>query len=309
MRLYKVLSLVLVLIVSFSFSQDEQKQGKTNTNKFKQLYDEFATPNMFRTASGAPGPMYYQQQANYKMDIELDEENTRLFGFEAITYTNNSPDNLNYLWVQLDQNMRAKDSKRPLISTTAVRGAQGVSSFTNSFLKERFDGGFNVQEVNDANGNPLSILINFTMMRVELPKPLLSGETFTFSIKWWYNINNIVVDRGRSGYEEFEDGNRAFLIAQFYPRMAVYSDVEGWQHSQFWGRDEFALPFGDFEVNITVPEDHILEATGKLKNREKVFSNTMLNRFEKAKKSYDKPVYIVTEEEAVQNSKKTSKNK
>ena len=306
MKLYRVLGFVFLFLVSNAFAQEQQKTGKTNTNKFKQLYNEFSTPNMFRTASGAPGPMYYQQQADYVMDIELDEDNIRLHGFETITYTNNSPDILNYLWVQLDQNRRSKDSKTPLINSTSIRGAQGVSTFTNTYLKEKFDGGFNIQEVKDSQGKPLPILINRTMMRVELPEPLNSGDAVTFSIKWWYNINNIVVERGRSGYEEFEDGNRAFLIAQFYPRMAVYNDVEGWQHSQFWGKDEFALPFGNFEVNITVPADHILDGTGKLINREAIFSNEMMKRYNKAKKSYDKPVFIITEEEAVNNSKSKS---
>jgi hypothetical protein len=136
------------------------------------------------------------------------------------------------------------------------------------------------------------------MMRVEMPENLKPGGKFTFSIKWWYNINDHVNGRGRSGYEEFEDGNRAYVIAQFFPRMAVYSDVEGWQNSQFWGRDEFALAFGDYEVNITVPADHVLDGTGALQNRKEVFSKEMMKRYNDAKKSYDKPVIIVTQDEA-----------
>jgi hypothetical protein len=166
-------------------------------------------------------------------------------------------------------------------------------------MLEPFDGGFNIEEVTDTSGKPLKHTINRTMMRVELPKVLKPGEKFSFSIKWWYNINDHVEKRGRSGYEFFpEDGNRAYVIAQFYPRMAVYNDVEGWQNSQFWGRDEFALPFGNFEVNITVPADHILDGTGWLTNRKEVFSKTMMERYEAAKKSYDKPVLIVTQAEA-----------
>jgi hypothetical protein len=166
-------------------------------------------------------------------------------------------------------------------------------------MKDPFDGGFNIEEVKDANGSPLKYTINSTMMRIELPQPLKSGEKTSFSIKWWYNINNHLVDRARSGYEFFpKDGNRAYVIAQFFPRMAVYNDVEGWQNSQFWGRDEFALPFGNYEVNITVPADHILDGTGELMNRKEVFSKTMMERFEKAKKSYEQPVLIVTQAEA-----------
>ncbi|WP_304140788.1 M1 family metallopeptidase [Mesoflavibacter zeaxanthinifaciens] len=305
MKKLKYLFLSALFVSASAFAQDqaedkkERQPGHTNNNKFKQLYDEFSTPNMFRTASGAPGPAYYQQQADYKMDIELDDVNARIYGEETITYTNNSPDNLEYLWVQLDQNMRAKDSKTPLIQGSGIAPAQQTSSFANSYMTEGFDGGFNIEYVKDEKGNALPHMINRTMMRVEMPSVLKSGDQFTFKIKWWYNINNHVEGRGRSGYEYFEeDDNRAYVIAQFYPRMAVYNDVEGWQNSQFWGRDEFALPFGNFEVNITVPKDHMLDGTGKLTNRKDVFSKEMMKRYEKAKKSYEEPVLIVTEEEA-----------
>ncbi|TYA53214.1 M1 family metallopeptidase [Formosa maritima] len=298
---YFILSVLFISANSFAQEQEQptRKPGHTNNNKFKQLYDEFSTPNMFRTASGAPGPAYYQQQADYKMDIVLDDKNAKISGFETITYTNNSPDPLKYLWVQLDQNMRAKNSLTPLIEGSGVAPAQQASTFATTYMTDGFDGGFNIQEVKDVNGNALPHMINQTMMRVELPKVLNTGEKFSFSIKWWYNINDHVNGRGRSGYEYFpEDGNRAYVIAQFYPRMAVYNDVEGWQNSQFWGRDEFALPFGNFEVNITVPADHILDGTGKLINRKEVFSKEMMDRYEQAKKSYDKPVIIVSQAEA-----------
>jgi hypothetical protein len=307
--------LVAFLFVSLGiFAQNEEQQvrepGHTNTNKFKQLYEEFATPNMFRSGSGAPGPSYYQQQADYKMDIEIDDVNTKLMGNEIITYTNNSPDELGYLWVQLDQNMRARDSKTPLIEGSGYPTSMPSSTFASTYLTDGFDGGFNIEEVKDTNGNDLAYTINRTMMRIELPNNLSTGEKFSFSIKWWYNINDYLINRGRSGYEYFpKDDNRAYVIAQFFPRMAVYSDIEGWQNSQFWGRDEFALPFGNYEVNITVPADHILDATGKLMNREQVFTKTMLERYEKAKISYDEPVLIVTQEEAeaAEKSRSTAK--
>ncbi|MFD1162763.1 M1 family metallopeptidase [Hwangdonia seohaensis] len=298
---YYFLSVVFITSGVFAQNQEQQerKKGHTNTNKFKQLYDEFSTPNMYRAASGAPGVAYYQQQADYKMDIVLDDKNARLSGFETITYTNNSPDVLKYLWVQLDQNQRAKDSKSPLIESSGVAPVLTPSQFANDYIKGPLERGFNIEEVKDANGKPLTYMINRTMMRVELPKAMKSGDKFSFSIKWWYNINNHVVEDGRSGYEYFpEDGNRAYVIAQFFPRMAVYNDVEGWQNSQFWGRDEFALPFGDYEVNITVPADHILDATGKLLNRKEVFTKTMMERYERAKKSYTEPVIIVNQAEA-----------
>ncbi|MEH1007124.1 MULTISPECIES: M1 family metallopeptidase [Winogradskyella] len=314
MKIFKYF-LCAMLFTSFSiYAQDEIKserqQGHTNQNKFKQLYDEFATPNMFRTGSGAPGPAYYQQQADYKMDIEIDDVNAKLYGDEIITYTNNSPDELSYLWVQLDQNMRAKDSKTPLINSSGIGPATTSSRAVKSYLKDSFDGGFNIEHVKDTKGKDLPYMINRTMMRVELPKAMKTGEQFSFNIKWWYNINDHVKDGGRSGYEYFEENdNRIYVMAQFYPRMAVYNDVEGWQNSQFWGRDEFALPFGNFDVNITVPADHILDGTGYLVNREEVFTKAMMKRYKKAKKSYDKPVMIVTQAEAEVTEKSKSKDK
>ncbi|EGV44199.1 M1 family peptidase [Bizionia argentinensis JUB59] len=313
MKKLQYLFLSILFVSLGAFAQDEaqkpeRKPGHTNTNKFKQLYDEFSTPNMFRTASGAPGPSYYQQQADYKMDITLDDDKAIISGYETITYTNNSPDQLKYLWVQLDQNMRAKDSESPLIEGSGVPPAQQAGSFASTYMTDGFDGGFKIESITDTSGKPLAHMINNTMMRVELPQVLKTGEKFSFSLKWWYNINDYVNMGGRSGYESFpEEDNRNYIIAQFYPRMAVYNDVEGWQNSQFWGRDEYALPFGNFEVNITVPSDHILDATGKLTNRKDVFTKDMMKRFEKAKKSYDKPVFIVTQEEAEKAEKGRAK--
>ncbi|MDT0556542.1 M1 family metallopeptidase [Patiriisocius hiemis] len=307
MKLIKYLSFAaFFLAVGMTYAQEDKKErkpGHTNENRFKQLYDEFSTPNAYRSASGAPGPEYYQQQADYVMDLELDDKNARIYGNETITYTNNSPDVLEYLWVQLDQNVRARDSKSPLIEPNGAQGADLASNFVNNYMGAGFDGGFKIDHVKDTKGGNLPYTINRTMMRVEMPKALKTGEKFSFSIKWWYNIPEHTVDRARSGYETFDDGNRGYVIAQFYPRMAVYNDVEGWQNSQFWGRDEFALPFGNFDVNITVPADHVLDATGKLLNRKEIFSKDMMSRYEKAKKSYDKPVIIVTQEEAEAASK------
>ncbi len=297
------MNLVFVTQAQEQEPKQERKPGHYNNNRFKQLYEEFSTPNQYRSASGAPGPAYYQQQADYKMTLTLNDALSQIYGEETITYTNNSPDNLEYLWVQLDQNKRARDSKSPLIEASGAFPAKMASSFVSEYMGEGFDGGFKIDWVRDAKGNPLPHTINRTMMRVEMPQALEPGDKFVFSIKWWYNIPEHTVDRARSGYETFEDGNKGYVIAQFYPRMAVYSDVEGWQNSQFWGRDEFALPFGNFEVSITVPSDHVLDATGVLTNRKEVFSKEMMRRYELAKKSYDKPVLIVTQDEAERASK------
>lgn len=288
----------------------DRQPGHEDTNKFKQMYDLLSTPNMFRTASGAPGPNYYQQQADYKMDIELDDKTQKLYGEETITYTNKSPDVLEFLWVQLDQNVRAKDSKSHLIENSSLPMATTPDRFASGYLKDPFDGGFNIEYVKDVTGKDLPYTINQTMMRVDIPQPLQSGQSFSFKIKWWYQINNHVVDRARSGYEHFEkDGNNLYIIAQFFPRMAVYNDVEGWQNHQFWGSGEFALPFGNYEVNITVPADHVLDGTGVLQNRKEVFSKEMMKRYEQATQSYDKPVLIVTQEEAEQAEKGFSDKK
>ncbi|MFL2608447.1 MAG: M1 family peptidase [Cryomorphaceae bacterium] len=289
---------------------DEKQQGHLNNNKFRQLYQEFSSPNIYRAASGAPGPSYYQQQADYKINVELDDQNKMIYGDETITYTNNSPQKLEYLWVQLDQNVRKKDSPSLDRDSESVVPYYLPDSFDKEFLKDSFDGGFNVEHVNDINNKPLDYMINQTMMRVNLPKPLSTGEQFSFKIKWWYNINDHVKQDGRSGYETFpNDTNRAYIIAQFFPRMCVYNEVEGWQNQQFWGDGEFALPFGNYEVNITVPADHVLEATGELQNRKEVYSKEMMKRFNKAKKSYDKPVVIVNQQEAMDAEKSFSSEK
>ncbi|PWA08368.1 M1 family metallopeptidase [Flavobacterium laiguense] len=276
-----------------------KQPGKYDTNKFSQMYDLLATPNMFRTASGAPGPAYYQQQADYKIDIELDDKNAKLSGSETITYHNNSPDSLEYLWIQLDQNQAAKNSQSPLVENEKIEAVLPVAKFANEYLKQGLDRGFNIEYVKDAKGSPMSYTVNQTMMRINLATPMKPGTSLSFSIKWWYNINNYQQDGGRSGYELFEkEGNRLYVIAQFYPRMAVYNDVEGWQNMQFWGGGEFALPFGNFDVNITVPADHIMDATGELMNRSEVFTAEQVKRYELAQKSFDKPVVIVTQAEA-----------
>ena len=287
-----------------------KQTGKYDTNKFSQMYDLLATPNMYRSASGAPGPAYYQQQADYKIDIELDDKNSKLMGAETVTYTNNSPDTLEYLWVQLDQNQQAKTSQTPLAESQRIDQVLPADKFASDYLRQKPDRGFHIEYVKDVKGAPLSYTINQTMMRINLPVPMKPGSTFTFSTKWWYNINNYRKEGGRSGYEAFEkDSNKIYVIAQFYPRMAVYNDVEGWQNMQFWGSGEFALPFGNFDVNITVPADHIIEATGELTNRAEVFTPTQLKRYELAQKTFDKPVVIVTQEEATAAEKGFSDKK
>ena len=298
----------IVFITSVNFAQDSKtKAGHTNQNKFKQLKELLPTPNLQRTASGAPGLKYTQQKVDYTMDIILDDANTRIYGNETITYHNNSDDSLAYLWVQLDQNMRAADSKTPDIQSSSIPNSTSENRFNKSYMDAAFDGGFKIESVKNVDDTNLSHTVNQTMMRINLDTPLASGEKFQFKIKWWYNINNHRTDGGRSGYEHFsKDGNNNYVIAQFYPRMCVYDNVEGWQNDQFWGRSEFALEFGDFTVNITTPEDHMLGATGILKNEGEVLSRKELKRLEKAKTTFDNPVLIRTQDEAEKIEKNRS---
>lgn len=302
-----VLTLILSVFIATSFAQSNQSTT-TNTNKFRQMYDLMATPNMYRTASGAPGPEYYQQQADYKIDVILDDEKARIYGVETITYHNNARESLDYLWIQLDQNINAKDSQSPLVQNNKISTSISASAFSRTYFEQGFDGGFKIDFVKDAQGKDLPYTINHTMMRIDLDTPLEYGEKYTFSIKWWYNINNYMEVGGRSGYEHFkEDGNNLYVLAQFHPRMAVYNDVEGWQNMQFWGGGEFALPFGNFDVSITVPADHFLDATGSLLNREEVYTKEQLKRYKQAEKSFDNPVVIITQAEATEIEKGRSK--
>ena len=311
MRIFSIVFSVLI----FNFSLLAQKtDGKTvghsNNNPFKQLTDLFATPNKYHNASGAPGVDYYQQKVDYSMNIEIDDEKKKLYGEQIITYYNNSPDDLEYLWIQLDQNIRKKDAPALEKNESKFQLIQQTETFTTSFINKPFDGGFNIEWVRDINNNPIKYMINQTMMRVDISKPILSGQQFKFKIKWWYNINNHVNKRGRSGYEFFsKDNNRAYVIAQFFPRLCVYNDVEGWQNYQFWGNGEFALEFGDYDVNITVPSDHILDATGVLQNPKDVLSKIGYNRYKKAQNSFDKPVIIVSQDEVIEKEKSFSKTK
>ncbi len=306
MKKYATLLLSAFFVSASIFAQETKKEpqkGHTDQNKFRQLKDVLASPNDQRTASGAPGHQYTQQKVDYVMDIRLDEQNDRIYGNETITYHNNSKDALEYLWVQLDQNMRAPDSKTPLAQSKGASGFQTPKQFVSSNMDKPKDFGYKIEAVKYEDGRDLPHTINRTMMRINLPKPLASGEVFKFKIKWNYLINDINVDGGRSGLETFPDGNKNYTIAQFFPRLAVYDNVEGWQNMQFWGRSEFALEFGDYDVKITVPADHIMEATGELQNEKDVLTKEQRNRFEKARKSFANPVMIVTQAEAEKNEK------
>jgi hypothetical protein len=265
-------------------------------DKFKQLDDLLPTPNVYRTGGGAPGHKYYQQKADYKISVILDDDNQIIRGEETITYTNNSPDPLDYLWLQLDQNQSAKNSHSKLIDVEKMENFRTIQDLEKRFFE--FDGGFKIEWVKSVTNEDLTYAINQTMLRINLKNSLKPGASISFKIKWWYNINDRMKIGGRSGYEYFDtDKNYLYTIAQFFPRMCVYDDVNGWQNKQFLGRGEFTLPFGDYEVQITVPADHVVAATGELQNANVVLTSEQRRRLQLARSS-DKPIMIITEDEA-----------
>lgn len=277
-------------------------------SKFAQLDQELPTPNEYRNAAGAPGHHYYQQKADYKINVSINDENQVLKGDEIITYTNNSPDQLDYLWLQLDQNIYSEDSDNKMIDIEKMEDFKNIGDVKKKLFY--YDGGFKIDEITTVSGQKMKYFINKTMMRIDLAKPLKSKESISFKVKWWYNINDRMAVGGRSGYEYFEkDKNYLYTIAQWFPRMCVYNDVTGWQNKQFLGRGEFTLPFGDYEVNITVPIDHIVGATGELQNATQILSAKQRERFAKAVTA-NEPVLIVTQDEAIEaESKKETKTK
>jgi hypothetical protein len=274
----------------------------SGTDKFAQLETMLPTPNSYRTASGAPGPQYWQQRADYNIKVTLDDQKQAITGSETITYTNLSPDVLTYLWVQLDQNILAKNSITYATQVGQITaGRLGFQDVDAQLTTAEFDGGYKIAAVTDAAGKPLKYTINHTMMRIDLPRPLGPKQAISFGVKWSYNINDQLKISERSGYEYFpEDKNYLYEIAQFYPRMAVYSDAKGWQNKQFLGNGEFTLPFGDYRVSITSPADHVVGATGTLQNGAQVLSATQIRRLAQAKNA-KKPVLIVSQEEATKN--------
>jgi len=296
----------LLLLVGLSSGLFTVAQKNIDTNLFRQLGQELPTPNVYHTASGAPGYEYWQQQADYDIDLRLDDEKQRIYGEETVTYTNNSPDVLDYLWIQLDQNIRSLESDAVKVKSTRTLDRVGFNALREIHFD--FDGGFKLDYVQDVAGKDLDYTINNTMMRIELPKAMKKGDKFSFKVKWWYNINDRMQMGGRSGYEYFEkDDNYLYTIAQFYPRMCVYSDVEGWQHKQFLGRGEFALTFGNYEVDITVPADHLVAATGELQNSSEILSPEILSKLDEAKNT-QKQVIIVDQETATKNESSRSKD-
>ena len=280
---------------------------------FRQLGNELPTPNIYRNGAGAPGPAYWQQQANYKIDATLDQDKRRIIAESDIEYVNNSPDPLNYIWFALDQN-RFKDGSAARTSATAAAagsrrgdGTAGADRYTFGALRyeqaqEDREYGFEFQAITDGEGNALPYVVNDTMLRIDLPEPLAPNARTDIQIDWEHNIIDEVAIGGRGGYEYFpEEDNYIFGLAQWFPRLAAYTDYTGWQNKQFLGRGEFTLEFGDYEVNLTVPSNHIVAATGVLTNQDDILTAAQKKRMDDA--NTNAPSYIVTPEEAEENEK------
>lgn len=295
-------------IAATSFGQ----QAPAWKGKFEQLDQTLPTPNSYRSGSGAPGPNYWQQRADYVINAEVDDKTQMLTASETITYYNNAPESMSYLWLQLDQNIFSEKNMTDDTRTGTVNDSVSAFAFSSvsGVTVSDYKGGYTIKSVKDAVGKALPYVINNTMMRVDLPALLKTGEKFIFSVEWSYKEYDRQVFNGRGGYEFFPaDGNYVYTFAQWFPRMCVFDDYEGWQNKQFLGQGEFALTFGNYRVRITVPSDHIIGASGTLQNPKEVLSKEQLERMEVLKKTADKVTFIVTPEEAAKKEKVRSEKK
>ncbi|HPH85615.1 MAG TPA: M1 family metallopeptidase [Ferruginibacter sp.] len=308
----KIFSFVLMLlsVTLYSYAQDiKNNPGSNHGNRFEQLGTILPTPNEYRTASGAPGPKYWQQRCDYDIVCELDEPNRKLNGKETLTYFNNSPDVLTYLWLQLDENQHSSKNNSGYQGSSTMPKTVNEQDIDRMSGKKEKEYGDNIIKVTNAAGVPLKYTINKTMMRVELPQALKPGQQFIFKIEWNYNIIERTKYGGRGGFEYFaEDGNDLYTMTQWYPRLCVYSDYQGWQNHQFVGSGEFALAFGNFKVAMTVPADHVVMSTGQCQNYPQVLTPAQLGRWQTAQNAKD-VTEIVTLDEAKAREKQKSTQK
>ena len=298
----------LLLSVTIIQAQIQNNASSNHANKFEQMGTIFPTPNEQRTASGAPGPKYWQQRVDYDIKCELDEANNKLSGTETITYFNNSPETLSYLWMQLDENQHSTVNNANYQNQNTLP-QQTTDKVLDRYEERKTDNGYgvNIIKLVDATGKPIKYTINKTMMKVDLATPLKPGQKFVFNVEWNYKIVNrgdfIRFGGARGGYENFpEDNNNNYTMTQWYPRLCRYSDDQGWQNHQFTGTGEFTLCFGNFKVQMTVPADHIVGATGECQNYAQTLTSTQMARWQKAQTAKD-PLQIVTLDEALNASK------
>ncbi|MCF2503712.1 M1 family metallopeptidase [Dyadobacter sp. CY107] len=308
-----LLSLLILLLTLPAVAQQLPVNPNYKANdRFEQLGTTLPTPNSTRAASGAPGREYWQQRADYDIKVELDDDNRQIIGSETITFFNNSPDDLKYIWLQLDQNLFKKDgigatSRTGAINEKGMSPAQlaALNNGRGSSLDPKTEYGYKIGAVKDKAGKALPYTINGTMMRIDLPITMKPGTSFVFGVDWTYYITEYY---GRSGYEFFpKDGNANYFIAHWFPRLAPYDDINGWNHKQFLGQGEFALIFGNYKVAITAPADHVVAASGECQNYAQVLTAAQKQRLKQAETSKT-PVLIVTQAEAEKAEKRENKN-
>lgn len=312
-RLFTLSAVVLPLVMANSVLASSVEQTKGSyVDKFRQLDEALPTPNVYRSAAGAPGENYWQQRVDYDIDVKLDELKRRLTGSQTIEYKNNSPHTLKYLWLQLDQNIFKNDSIAETTQTFKSTlqnepDAKPAKLSLGDLRRQQFmndnELGYTISNVKDEDGKALRVTVVDTLMRIDLNTPLKPGSDVEFSMDFAFNLVEEDAVGARAGYEHFEDdGNDIFLVAQWFPRLAAYTDYEAWTNKPFLGSGEFTLEFGDYDVEITVPADHIVSATGQLDNPGSVLTNTQRKRLKEAETA-KRPVFIVTEEEALENEK------
>lgn len=298
----KFISLFIFLFTFSSILSGQNEKSESNHgNKFEQIDSWLPSPNRYRNVDGNPGPDYWQQKADYKIDCTLNTEEHRLDGTETITYYNNSPSTLNYLWLQLDENEHSPAADKHYMEPSSIQPTMGKDALEGLNYWESLDKyGHNIRSITDEAGQAMKYTINKTMMRLDLDEGLQSGESVTFTIDWHYYLIDRINSKswGRGGYEYFEDdGNYLYTIVQWFPRMCSYTDNQGWQNNQFTGRGEFALTFGDYDVKMTLPSDFMVGSTGECQNYEQVLSATQQARWQQAQTATE-PIEIVTLEEA-----------
>ena len=312
MKQLTAIGLSLLISIGATAQDIKNNPGSNHGNRFEQLGTILPTPNEYRTASGAPGPKYWQQRCDYDIVCELNEPSRRLDGKETITYYNNSPDVLTYLWLQLDENEHSSKNNSGYQNSSFMPRTiteADVQRYSGKIDKDR-EYGDNIMSVTDAPGKSLSYTINKTMMRVELPQPLKPGQHFVFKVDWNYNIIERTKYGGRGGFENFpEDGNDLYTMTQWYPRLCVYSDFQGWQNHQFVGSGEFALVFGNFKVAMTVPADHVVMGTGQCQNYQQVLSPAQFSRWQKAQTATDVTEVVTLDEAKAREKQKSAEKK
>ncbi len=297
-----------VFCTPLAIAQPFENRKYGQDDKFRQLEEILPTPNGYRNAAGEPGPAYWQQRADYVIDVSLDDERQHLTGHEQITYHNHSPHSLRYLWLQIDANLFSPDSDSNKLRSFSAPSRLSTESLQRMAARQAFDGGAKITRVADTTGQVLEHTIVKTMMRIDLPQPLPPGESFKFEVDWNYQVNDADIASGRTGCERFEkDGNYIYEIAQWFPRLVAFTDAHGWQHKQYLGSGEFTLELGNYLVRITAPADHIVGATGVLQNSGEVLSAEQQQRFQNARTA-SRPIFIVTPEEALENQQEAAKD-